>query len=158
MPDDYEHYICDQLRKKYPHHTYNTDEDYLFHILRNQQSGLPLKEDDRELLFQSLLYFRDVALSQKKPSAIDYLDYLGQIGEDIVTGRVGMVSSVVFDAYGCVQAILTPRAKEDGTVPEPFWIDVKRINLSNIDRVFPKPDFKKYAQGDENGPAEKPLP
>lgn len=88
-----------------------------------------------------------------------YLEILGTIQRDVVSGIDGMVSSVCFDAYGCVQAALARPVKKDGTLPESFWIDVKRLKPAGRQgklRIMPTPDFGE--PGTEAGPAEKPAP
>lgn len=83
---------------------------------------------------------------------------LGLKKQDQVTGFKGMVSSVCFDAYGCIQAVLTPEATPDGKVPDGHWYDVKRLvdTSEGEKRIFPAPDFTGVF-GQENGPAEKPA-
>lgn len=83
-----------------------------------------------------------------------HLQLLGQNMIDIVTGIEGMVDSVCFDAYGCVQASLRPKVKDDGTLSDGKWFDVKRLKAKGkriMDAPFvPKP-------GHEIGAADKPA-
>ena len=87
---------------------------------------------------------------------------LGMPGEDRITGRKGVITSICFDLYGCVQVALTPKAKEDGTLIEGVWVDIHRVEIGNDDtRVMSAPDFE--ANGSlpktyDRGPAEKPAP
>jgi hypothetical protein len=83
------------------------------------------------------------------------LKMLGLKATDKVTRFEGVVSSVSFDAYGCVQAAITPPAR-DGKLGEGHWFDVKRLELG--DRVMEAPRFSDTAMGDEIGAAEKPAP
>jgi len=85
----------------------------------------------------------------------DVIELLGTQQRDKVTGFTGMVSSVCFDAYGCVQAVLTPRVGKDGQIPEGRWFDVSRLEVKGK-RTMPAPSFATY--GLAHGPAEKPLP
>jgi hypothetical protein len=86
---------------------------------------------------------------------------LGMRGKDKVTGFSGMVGSVCFDAYGCVQVALTPPVDADGKPRDGHWFDVQRIDFSE-ERVMPVPDFEgrasapKTPQTYDHGPAEKP--
>ena len=41
-----------------------------------------------------------------------HLDLLGRKVEDKVTGIKGVVTSVSFDLYGCIQAVITTPAKD----------------------------------------------
>lgn len=47
-----------------------------------------------------------------------HLDLLGMRVEDRVTGFRGVVSSVGFDLYGCIQAIVNPGQDKDGKLME----------------------------------------
>jgi hypothetical protein len=87
------------------------------------------------------------------------IDLLGYRAKDKITGLEGVISSVCFDLYGCVQAAISPPAK-DGSIPDGRWFDVQRLEVSG-DRVMSPPDFDakdispaKY----DSGPAEKAPP
>jgi hypothetical protein len=84
----------------------------------------------------------------------DVIELLGTQQRDKVTGFTGMVASVCFDAYGCVQAILTPKLGKDGKYPEGHWFDVSRLEPTKK-RLLPVPSFAAY--GVDKGPAEKPA-
>ena len=79
---------------------------------------------------------------------------LGLKAEDRVTGFSGVISSVTFDLYGCVQAIVTPRVGSDGKTGEGHWFDIKRLTTS--ERVMDVPCFEQINRGDEPGPSERP--
>jgi len=86
------------------------------------------------------------------------LSLLGMNATDRVTGFSGMVATVGFDAYGCVQALLNPPMK-DGKLGEQCWFDVKRLQIH--ERHMPAPSFvMKF--GEERGgdalPAMKATP
>jgi hypothetical protein len=83
------------------------------------------------------------------------LALLGQSMRDRVTGFTGMVSSVCFDAYGCVQAILTPAIGKDGKIGEGHWFDVKRLEPKGK-RLLAAPHLD-VVFGSEAGAAEKPV-
>lgn len=85
----------------------------------------------------------------------EHLELLGTRMKDIVTGYEGMVDSVAFDAYGCVQASLRPSTIKGGKVPEGYWFDIKRLK-SNGARLMPVPPIFTTPKGDEPGPASKP--
>ena len=86
------------------------------------------------------------------------MDYMGLKGVDKVTGFKGVVTSVSYDLYGCIQVILTPEVDEKGKREDGRWYDVQRIKTTTKKPVIPVPDF-----GDHNpvlwehGPAEKPI-
>lgn len=72
---------------------------------------------------------------------------------DKVTGFAGVVTSVTFDLYGCVQALLTP-GLVDGKLQEQAWFDVKRLKddaLIGRRRVMDVPRFGAIAFGSERG-------
>jgi hypothetical protein len=48
---------------------------------------------------------------------------------DIITGFKGICTGKVVYITGCDQALISPEAKEDGTLPEAHWIDVQRLEL-----------------------------
>lgn len=88
------------------------------------------------------------------------ISLLGLRATDKVTGRHGVITSVCFDLYGCVQAVVQPPAKENGEHVEGQWTDVSRLEV-NTDRVMAVPDFD--ARNDvpatyDRGPAAKAIP
>ena len=86
----------------------------------------------------------------------EHLDLLGTQMKDRVTGYKGMVDSVCFDAYGCVQATLRPRVDKDGKIPDGTWFDVKRLEPAGK-RLMDVPPFVTTPPGREAGPASKPA-
>jgi hypothetical protein len=89
----------------------------------------------------------------------NHIAKLGLSARDKVTGLTGVVTSVCFDLYGCIQVVISPAIKEDGNVPDARWYDINRVEFSEYERVMPVPnfDFGHIAEGGK-GPAEKPLP
>jgi len=86
-----------------------------------------------------------------------HLDMLGRKRTDKVTGISGVVTSISFDLYGCIQVIITPKIKEDGTLPDSRWMDVSRIEIDS-EPVIKQPDFNKgYVAEGFKGAAIKPL-
>ena len=86
-----------------------------------------------------------------------HVDLLGQHARDKVTGFVGVVDSISFDLYGCVQAVVRPPAK-DGEVKDGRWFDVHRLVILDKPRAMPVPSFPQLASADgthTKGPAEK---
>lgn len=86
-----------------------------------------------------------------------HLDMLGLRVEDKITGMTGIVTSVGFDLYGCVQLIVHPGIDKDGKLKDPLWFDVGRIKVLDRNPVMERPnfDFGIEAEG-RKGPAEKP--
>jgi len=77
---------------------------------------------------------------------------LGLRVKDRVTGFKGVVSSIAFDLYGCVQAVVNPGMGKDGKLGDSAWHDVARLQVIDKKPVMPVPDFE-Y----KKGPAEKPA-
>jgi hypothetical protein len=91
------------------------------------------------------------------------INLLGLRATDKITGVKGVVTSVCFDLYGCVQAIVSPPAKENGEIQQGHWFDVNRLDVEFTDdfRVMPVPDFAARAAtpaGYDHGAAPKPEP
>ncbi|HEY3655455.1 MAG TPA: hypothetical protein VGL34_10830, partial [Steroidobacteraceae bacterium] len=76
------------------------------------------------------------------------LNLLGRKARDKVTGFEGVIHSIGFDAYGCVQAIVNPPMK-DGKLLDQAWFDIKRLEL--FEAVMEPPDFGQVAFGKEPG-------
>jgi hypothetical protein len=85
---------------------------------------------------------------------------LGFPGKDKVTGFEGVVDSICFDLYGCVQVALKPqKLKDDGGIREGVWFDVHRIDVSSA-RVMKPRDFTRLEHAPteyDHGPADKPT-
>lgn len=89
--------------------------------------------------------------------------HLGMLGlrvKDKVTGFKGVVTSVGFDLYGCVQCTVHPGLDEKGEPKDGRWFDSNRLEVLDGARVMPVPAFDygpaEIARGDK-GPAEKPA-
>jgi len=89
----------------------------------------------------------------------DCIALLGCRAKDKVTGFSGVISSVGFDLYGCVQCIVTPPMDEKGEPKAGHWFDVNRVEVFENDRVMGYPKYEFYTQAPSNynkGPADKP--
>lgn len=91
----------------------------------------------------------------------DSINLLGKKAKDKITGSVGVIISVCFDLFGCIQVILNPgRIDKDGKeIPTIGWIDINRLTIKNEKRVMEHPDFNvKYNNiKSVHGPAAKPI-
>lgn len=81
---------------------------------------------------------------------------LGYNGKDKVTKFEGVIDSVCFDLYGCIQISLNPGIDKDGKKKDGYWFDVKRVTLSDT-RVMEPPIYLHIKTGSEIGAAEKPT-
>lgn len=100
-----------------------------------------------------------------KGAAVEaHLDLLGRYMRDRVSGFEGVISSISFDLYGCIQAAVSPRVDKDGKLPDGKWMDIHRLEPVNIsdERSMPMPNFTAppafgaTPQVHQHGPAEKP--
>jgi hypothetical protein len=82
------------------------------------------------------------------------IELLGLEAKDRVTGFNGVIASVTFDLYGCVQAIVTPPVDKDGKTREGNWFDIKRLETGR--RVMAAPQFELMEKSQEPGPGERP--
>ena len=96
--------------------------------------------------------------------AQSHIDLLGKTYRDRVTGFVGVVSSISFDLYGCIQAALTPSVDKDGKTRDGHWFDIHRLEPLGNDPVMPVPAFAQTPatfgakpETHAHGPAEKPA-
>lgn len=86
----------------------------------------------------------------------EYMEMLGKTVRDKVTKFEGVVSSVSFDLYGCVQCVVMPDVDENGKPKNGQWFDEKRLEVINHTRVMEPPAFMVMPARSEHGPAEKP--
>lgn len=95
---------------------------------------------------------------KEKTNVQKHLSLLGYRVKDKVTGQTGVVASVGFDLYGCVQAIVNPCLGKDGKLCDQVWFDVSRLEVLSKKPVMAPPnyDFGPEAEG-RQGPAEKPA-
>lgn len=88
-----------------------------------------------------------------------YLDMLGMRVEDRVTGFKGVITSMSFDLYGCIQAIVNPGVDKDGKPGDSHWFDIARLQTTTPEPVMDRPEFnwtpETIAEG-RKGPADKP--
>ncbi len=90
-----------------------------------------------------------------------HLALLGLKVKDRVTGFEGVVESLSFDLYGCVQVAVKPVCGKEGKLEDGRWFDVNRLQVTNKRPVMEAPDFDFVgveAAGYDKGPAEKTLP
>jgi hypothetical protein len=81
----------------------------------------------------------------------EYLSILGFEIKDAVTKWAGVVVSVTFDLYGCVQCYCIPKAGKDGKIGEGCWFDIKRLQKIGRAPVMVLPNFVRMSPGKEAG-------
>lgn len=77
---------------------------------------------------------------------------LGRNAKDVVTGEEGIVDSIAFDLYGCVQASFAPKRNDKGEFNAGRWLDIKRLRVQNKIPIMDVPNFYQP----ETGCADKP--
>jgi hypothetical protein len=88
----------------------------------------------------------------------EHMELLGMKVSDKVTGFKGVVTSVSFDLYGCIQAIVTPEVSKEGKQEDSRWFDVQRLTVTGKAPVMALPNYEYgYVAEGRKGPAEKPC-
>lgn len=77
----------------------------------------------------------------------EYMKFLGMNARDVITGAKGIVTSISFDLYGCVQGLLNPGLDKDGKPGELFWYDLKRLETTSNTPVMKVPTFESVPGG-----------
>jgi len=78
----------------------------------------------------------------------EHMKLLGFKVRDVVTGFTGVVSSISFDLYGCVQAVVSPAINEKGEIKEGRWFNTKRLEITEGTPVLVAPTFETIPGGD----------
>jgi len=78
----------------------------------------------------------------------EHFKLLGVQVRDRVTGFVGVVTSISFDLFGCVQAIVTPGAAGE-KLESSHWFDTKRLIALNDVPVMELPTFETVPGGQD---------
>jgi len=95
----------------------------------------------------------------KKMKIKEHLSLLGMKVQDRVTLFAGIVTSITFDLYGCIQALVTPRQDSEGKQSESGWYDVSRLKVLGKKPIMEVPDYDSLSiSGGEKGPQKKPIP
>lgn len=89
-------------------------------------------------------------------SLTDHIRLLGLRVKDRVTGFEGVVTSVTYDLYGCIQALVNPGVDKDNKTRDSMWLDTNRLSVVDPTPVMPVPDFGHPAWVDK-GPEGKPA-
>ena len=87
-----------------------------------------------------------------------HLDLLGHRAKDKTSDYEGVVVSISFDVYGCVQADVRPfELDEKGSFKNGVWLDVSRLKVVTKKPLMDAPNFEwgETAEG-RKGPANLP--
>ena len=100
----------------------------------------------------------------KKSGAEAHLDLLGKTVKCRVSNFEGVVTSISFDLYGCIQIAVNPPVDKDGKLPDGRWMDINRVDITDDKRKMAMPafsskpaEFGATPEAHTHGPAEKPT-
>ncbi|MCK5609989.1 hypothetical protein KAR91_49405 [Candidatus Pacearchaeota archaeon] len=88
-----------------------------------------------------------------------HLSLLGMEVEDKVTGSKGVVDSISFDLYGCVQAGVNPGLDKEKKQMDCKWFDVSRLTIKSKKPVMEVPnfDYGLVAEGKSGAASKAPM-
>jgi len=88
-----------------------------------------------------------------------HLSLLGLKVRDKVTQVEGIVATIGFDLYGCVQAVVHPGIDKEGKMKDQLWFDVARLEVLDSSPVMTPPNFQHGRQAEGlQGCDKKPFP
>jgi len=90
----------------------------------------------------------------------DVIEMLGSEAKDKITKQNGVISSIAFDLYGCIQVLLTPlKVENNHDIKVHGWFDINRMVITKKRKIMNHPSFEnKYSElKDVSGPSEKPT-
>ena len=89
-----------------------------------------------------------------------HLELLGKKIRDKVTGVEGVVTSISFDLFGCIQAIVNRGIDKEGKAIDSMWMDVNRLEVLGDAPVMERPKFEwtpEVIAAAGKGPETKPY-
>ncbi len=88
-----------------------------------------------------------------------HLDLLGHEVRDKVSDYTGIVISISFDLYGCIQADVRPKKLDkEGMLARGIWLDISRLRVVTKKPLMEQPNLEwgEMAEG-KRGPANLPA-
>jgi hypothetical protein len=86
-----------------------------------------------------------------------HIKLLGLKAEDKVTKTKGVISSICFDLYGCIQVTITPKSKENKLV-QCYWYDISRLKILSKKPIIKRPNYEYGSQAEgKQGCFDKPT-
>lgn len=82
--------------------------------------------------------------------------YMGYKVKDVVTQIEGIVTSISFDLYGCIQAVVNRGIDENNNILDSSWYDINRLIVISDNPVMDSPHFKNKKTIIDKGPSNKP--
>ena len=89
-----------------------------------------------------------------------HFNLLGMRVEDKVTKFSGIVTSIAFDLYGCIQALVHPGLDKDGKLLDLNWFDVGRLKIISEHPSMQRPNYNwvhEVIVAGKKGPEGKPA-
>lgn len=88
-----------------------------------------------------------------------HLKLLGLKVKDKVTDFKGIVVSISFDLYGCIQADVRPiELDKEGKLQSGWWMDINRLKIIDKNPVMKRPNYNYgYIAEGKQGAADKPI-
>ena len=134
------------------------------HIIRCSDCDIVISQckcmaSDKTVLYELCNICKNKTTEEKVMESNKHFDLLGLKVKDAVTGFTGIVTTLSFDLYGCVQVVITPPIDKKGERKDGDWFDVTRLIIVDKTPVMRLPDFKKgYVASGRKGAAQKRLP
>lgn len=72
---------------------------------------------------------------------------LGDKVKCLVTGVVGIVTSIAKCLNGCDRATIQPPAGKDKKMPDAFWVDLPQLKITQKNAYKVKPDRERWTGG-----------
>lgn len=86
-----------------------------------------------------------------------HLALLGLKVRDKVTKFEGIVTTIGFDLYGCIQALINPGMGPKGELRDQHWFDISRIKILDDSSIMDQPNYQYgFVSDGKKGAAEKP--
>jgi len=99
------------------------------------------------------------AYREKTVNIQKHFELLGLTVRDRVTGTKGVVTSLSFDLFGCIQATIDTGVDKDMKKRDTFWWDISRLEVIDQKPVMNRPEYKftpEEITSGRKGPADKP--
>lgn len=97
-------------------------------------------------------------MKEMSEDVMKHIELLGLRVKDKISGVDGIITSVSFDLYGCIQATINRGLNEKGEMHDGFWFDVCRLDILDKKPIMNVPNFDRgYVAEGRQGSADKPL-
>ena len=71
-----------------------------------------------------------------------HVNLLGKKVQDKVTGASGIVTSISFDLFGCIQGWVNQGLDSDGKEKNSQWYDISRFEILSNKKVIDTPNYQ----------------